>query len=220
MTAREILNTTILPLTPADTGLTALNRMDEFKLDALPVVQQGEYYTLLREEEIFEFNLPDVALSEFHFPSRIPAANQNQHLLEVLRIFTSYACDVVAVVDERNRYLGCITQKEIFKALASLDIVQNPGGIIILEVNVRDYSLSEIAQIVEANDAKVMGLFTSTPPDSTKMSITLKTNIIDISPILATLSRYDYSVTASFGQSDLDDLLRDRYDSLMNFLNI
>ncbi len=220
MTAREILNTSILPLTPADTGLTALNRMDEFKLDTLPVVQEGEYYTLLREEEIFEYNLPDVALREYHFPSRIPAANQNQHLLEVLRIFTSYACDVVAVVDERNRYLGCITQKEIFKALASLDIVQNPGGIIILEVNVRDYSLSEIAQIVEANDAKVMGLFTSTPPDSTKMSITLKTNIIDIGPILATLSRYDYSVTASFGQSDLDDLLRDRYDSLMNFLNI
>jgi CBS domain-containing protein len=220
MIAKEILNTTIMPLTLSDTGLTALNRMDEFKLDTLPVVNNSEYLTLLKEEEILEFNLPDISLSEFHFPSRIPAVNQNQHLLELLKILTGYNCGLVAVVDERNRYRGCITQNEIFKALASLDIVQNPGGIIVLEVNVRDYSLSEIAQIVEANDAKVMGLFTSTPPDSTRMSITLKTNIIDISPILATLSRYDYSVTASFGQSDLDDLLRDRYDSLMNFLNI
>lgn len=220
MTAREILNTSILPLTLSDTGLTALNRMDEFNLETLPVTEEGEYLTLLREDEIFEFNLPDIALRGFHFPGRIPAAGENQHLLEVLSIFITYACDLVAVVDERNRYLGCITYKEIMKALASLDILQSPGGIIVLEVNVRDYSLSEIAQIVESNDAKVMGLFTSTPPDSTRMTITLKTNLIDISPILATFSRYDYSIVASFGQGALDDLLRDRYDSLMNFLNI
>ncbi len=220
MIAKEMLNTSIVPLTPVDTGLTALNRMDEYKLDTLPVVHEGEYITLLKEEEVFEFNQPDIPLNEFHFPSRIPAANQNQHMLEILKIFISYACDLVAVVDEKNRYVGCITYKEVFKYLASFDILQNPGGIIVLEVNVRDYSLSEIAQIVEANDAKVMGLFTSTPPDSTRMNITLKTNIIDVSPVLTTFSRYNYSITASFGQSDLDDLLRDRYDSLMNFLNI
>lgn len=220
MTAKEILNTHIVPLTVADNGLTALNRMDEYKIKYLPIIQDGEYVTLVGEEDIYEYNLPDVALREFRFPRHIPAITANQHLLEVIRAFVSYECDLIAVVDEKNRYQGCITENEIIKALGTLDIFQSPGAIIILEVNVRDYSLSEIAQIIESNDAKVMGLFTSTPPDSTRMFITLKTNVIDVSPILATFSRYDYSIVASFGQQDLDDLLRDRFDSLMNFLNI
>ncbi|HNQ60355.1 MAG TPA: CBS domain-containing protein [Bacteroidales bacterium] len=220
MLAKNILNSLILPLEIHQTGYDALNRMDDYHIGQLPVISNGEYFNLIREDEIFEYNLPDTPLKEFTFSSRIPPALSNQHLLEVLEIMAEYNLEIIAVVNEKNMYQGCISLYDILKALYHLDMIQNPGGILVLELNLHDYSLTQIAQILEANDAKVLGLYTISPPDSTKVEVTLKINLLDLSPIIATFNRYDYIIKASFGQSDWDDLLRDRYDSLMNFLNI
>jgi len=92
--------------------------------------------------------------------------------------------------------------------------------VIIIELNNNDYSLQEIAQIIESNDAKVLGLYVRTFPDSTKIEITIKLNKIDIRPVLQTLYRYKYGVTASFTEEEDDDVLKERFDSLMNYLNI
>jgi hypothetical protein len=43
---------------------------------------------------------------------------------------------------------------------------------------------------------------------------------MDISAVLQTFSRYEYVVKASFSEGDYDELLRDRFDSLMSYLNI
>ncbi|GAB6279118.1 MAG TPA: hypothetical protein DCX03_06280 [Bacteroidales bacterium] len=220
MLAKNILNTLILPLEIQQTGYDALNRMDDYRIGQLPVIENEEYFNLIREDEIFEYNLPDMPLKDFTFPSRIPPALAHQHLLEVLKIMAEYKLEVIAVVNEKNVYQGCISLYDILKALYQLDMIKNPGGILVLELNLHDYSLAQIAQILEANDAKVLGLYTISPPDSTQIEVTLKINLLDISPIIATFNRFNYIIKASFGQSEWDDLLRDRYDSLMNFLNI
>lgn len=106
------------------------------------------------------------------------------------------------------------------QSFATIDPIKNAGGIIVLQINLRDYNLVEIAGIAEANDAKIMGLYTYSSDDSMKLEVTLKMNSLDISAILLTFSRYNYLIKASFGQSDLDNLLRDRYEALMSYLNI
>jgi hypothetical protein len=105
--------------------------------------------------------------------------------------------------------------------LAEMTSVINPGGIIVLEINANDYNLSEIARIVESNDAKVLSLYITSHPDSTKMDVALKINRIDIGPVLQTFFRYNYLVKASWSNEDTyNDDLRDRFDSLMNYLNV
>ncbi len=220
MLAREIINTSILPLDIKDTGITALSRMDEFRIDHLPVLCEGEYLNIITEENIFQSNIPDQPLDQYNFAARLPAVNPGQHLIDVMRMLTVYNLSLVAVVNEKNQYLGCITRSDIINALARLDIIQSPGGIIVLEVNLRDYNLTEIAQIIESADGKVLGLYTTTHTDSNILNITIKVNLIDLSAMLTTFNRYNYIIKASFGQSDLDDLLRDRYDALMNYLNL
>ncbi len=83
-----------------------------------------------------------------------------------------------------------------------------------------DYSLSEIARIIESNDAKILSLFVHSWPESTKIEVTLKINRVELGAILQTFNRFNYNIKAIFSeQDDLDDL-RERYDSLMNYLNI
>jgi hypothetical protein len=87
-------------------------------------------------------------------------------------------------------------------------------------LNQNDYALSEIAQIVETNDAKILSLYITSIPDSTMIELTLKINRMDIQPILQTFTRYEYTIKASFAEAEYYDDLLDRYNSLMNYLNI
>lgn len=94
------------------------------------------------------------------------------------------------------------------------------GGIIVLEINQNDYSLSEIAQIVEGNDARILSANVTSLPDSTKMEITLKINRNNMDSVLQTFARYEYQVAASYHQSTYDGMLQSRFDELMRYLNI
>jgi hypothetical protein len=91
---------------------------------------------------------------------------------------------------------------------------------LVLELNIHDYSLSEIARIVESNDAKILSLYISSHIDSNKLELTVKINRTDLSPIIQTFNRYNYTIKASFHQSEYVDDLKDRFDSFMSFLNI
>jgi hypothetical protein len=98
--------------------------------------------------------------------------------------------------------------------------VCEPGGIVVLEIAERDYSLQQIAGIVESNDARILSVQTASQADSTRMEITLKINKMDLRPIIQTFERYNYLVSASFQEEEYEDSIRERYDSLMNYLKI
>ncbi len=98
--------------------------------------------------------------------------------------------------------------------------IKDPGGVVILEMNPNDYTLSEISRIVEGNDAKILSSFVTTATDSNRIEVSLKINKTDLSAILQTFNRYNYTIKASFHKSEFIDEMKDRYDSFMNFMNV
>lgn len=98
--------------------------------------------------------------------------------------------------------------------------VQDPGGVIVLEVNQFDYSLAQISSIIEGNDAKILSCHVSSLPDSTKVEVTLKINVEDLSRILQTFNRYNYLVKASFQHTDFSGGMKNKLDEFLHFLNI
>jgi CBS-domain-containing membrane protein len=127
---------------------------------------------------------------------------------------------VVPVLDAEEHYLGVITSAQLLSSLSSMASVAEPGGIIVLEMNTHDYTLTEIGRIVESNDAKILSSFVSSNADSTKIEVTLKINRKDLTAILQTFERFNYTVKAWYHQSEFDDDLKTRYDSFMNYINI
>ena len=98
--------------------------------------------------------------------------------------------------------------------------INQPGSIIVLEMTQNDYSLSEIAQIIESNDAKILSMYITSRIDSTLLDVILKINKQDLNAIIQTFSRYNYTIKASYGEKEDPEDLRDRFDSLMNYLNV
>ncbi len=101
---------------------------------------------------------------------------------------------MLPVLDNDHQYKGLITAEQVLKEIAGIFSLENPGGIIILEVNLNDYSMSEIARIIEANDTKILSSGVKIIPDSTKIEITLKLNVMNIEPVIQTFMRYNYNI--------------------------
>jgi len=220
MLASELISDNIPPLKTSDSGLTALNWMDEFKVSHLPIVNNREFLGLISDSDILDLNTPEEALGNHHLSLFRPFVNANQHLYEVLKLIVKMDLSIIPVLNDQNEYLGNISLKSLLLQFAKTAAADQPGGIIVLELNDNDYHLSEIAQIVESNNAKVLGLYLQSHSESTKLDVTIKVNRENISGILQTFARYDYVVKATFQQSEFSDDLRQRFDLFMNYINM
>ena len=221
MFAKDLISDSIIPLRTSDTGITALNLMDELKVSHLPIVNTDKFLGLISDTDIYSFNNPEEALGNHQLSLKKPFVRDHQHIFDVIKIVSSMKLSLLPVLDKKDNFVGVITLIHLVQNFAEISAIQNPGSIIILELNVNDYSLSEIGQIVESNDAKILGLYIRTHTDSTKIDVSIKLNKNDISPIIKTFNRYDYIIKATFSEDEkyYNDL-QDRFDSLMNYLNI
>jgi acetoin utilization protein AcuB len=99
--------------------------------------------------------------------------------------------------------------------------MDQPGGIIVLEMIERDYSLSQIAMIVESNNIKIMSMYITSPADSARLEVTLKVNTTDLLALIRTFERYNYEVKTWVTTNDsLDRFYSERFDLLMKYLNM
>jgi acetoin utilization protein AcuB len=220
MIARQLISDIITPLKSTETGADALGIMDEFRVSHLPIVDQEQFLGLISDTDILTYNNLSEPVGSHPLSLTNAYILENQHIFDVIRIIDTMKLTLLPVLDEKKHYLGSITLTTLFHNLSDLMALNNPGGIIILELNDKDYLLTEIAQIVESNDAKVLGMFITTFPDSTRIEITLKINKIDVGPVLQTFIRYNYTIKASFSEDTYRESLQERYNSLMNYLNI
>jgi len=220
MLAKEIMTNTVVPLKTSDTGIMALSLMEEYKTTHLPIVVSGIFYGLISENDIYSYNKFEDAIGAHPINESAISAAPEQHIYDLLNIIHKNNLSLLPIVDEKKHYLGSIILSELIHRLTEITGITNPGGIIVLEMNIHDYSLSEIAQIVESNNSKIINLFLNTFQESTRIELTIKLNTMDIEAVLQTFIRYNYQIKASYTEVDLHDNLSDRYDSLMNYLNI
>ncbi len=220
MLAGELISNVIPPLRTSDTVRKALERMNEFKLYHLPIVNEIQYLGLVSEEELMEARDMEIAIGALPVKLLNTFTFENAHIYDVIRLFSELQLSVVPVLDQQKNYLGIISINNLLNFTANLYSVSEPGGIIVLSISNRNNSLAHMAQIVEADNAQILSSYISSFPDSTRLEVTLKINKTEISAIVAAFERYDYEVKAVFNNSSHDDDSMDRFDSFMNYLNV
>jgi acetoin utilization protein AcuB len=220
MTAVELISDIIVPLRTSDAVGTAFSLMAELKVSHLPVVNNLSYLALLSESDL-EAGIKDkTPVGDVKLTLSRPMVSGNQHIYDVIRMMSEHKLSVLPVVDDDENYLGAVSLQSLTAGLAGMSAVFQPGTVVILEMSQNNYSLSQIAQIVESNDARVLSLYLSPQSDSTMLEVILKVNKTDVTNIISTFNRYDYIIKASYGEDTDPADLKDRYDSLMNYLNV
>lgn len=220
MLAQELISTIVPVLNPMDTGAKALRLMNEYHLTQLPMVVDNKYLALVQEEEIMDWEDPDRLLETASNNSYKPAIMESAHFFEALKLFYDQKLSVLPVVSKDNEYLGMITKDNLLAILAQLNGVKETGGLLVLEVEPRDYSLSEIARIAESNEVTLLSVNTMTNPHTARLEVLLKTNRQELQGLVATFERFNYTIKYMFSEELEEDLLKKNYDLLMNYISM
>ena len=220
MIAKQLISDYITPVKPSDTGLDILGLMDEYRVSHLPVVEKVKLIGLISDSDIYDLNDFEESIEKHLNSFQKTYVSEHQHAFEVIKMMSGLKLSLIPVMDDKNNYIGSIEAMKLINYFAGFGAINNPGGIIVLEINENDYLLTEIAGIIESNDAKILSLYVTSHHDSTKLEVTLKVNKIDIRPMIQTFNRYNYIIKASYTESDQDSTLQERFDSFMNYLNI
>lgn len=219
MNAKDLISEGISPLMTSDTGIEALSMMEEYKVKHLPIVNQELLLGVIAEEDVFVMSEPESAIGSFSLSLQKPYVFENQHIYDVIKEVVAQKLTLMPVVDSQMRYLGTINLSDLLAQMAIILAIDQPGGIIVLQMNEHDYSLGEMAQIVESNDAKVLSVQVLSLPNTTMIDVTIKINRLDISGVAQTLERYGYQIKSTIVE-EKEEEFDDRYDSLMKYLNI
>ncbi len=221
MIAKDLISEIVPALRTSDTGTQALQWMDIFKVSHLPIVNNNELLGLISDADIYDLNSPDEPIGNHPLSLKKPYVYAEQHIFEVAERVETLKLSVIPVLNKNKEYVGLITLQDLLQGMSKVTNVEKNGTIIVLEMNIRDYSLVEIAQIVESENAKIISLYIASSEDTTKIEVTLKINQDDIARIIQSFNRYNYIIKNTFSDnSDIDQFYQDRLDSLFKYLNI
>ncbi|GAB4047741.1 CBS domain-containing protein [Spirosoma litoris] len=221
MLAAELIDPMLPALKPTDSVGQALDWMQEHRVGQLVLTDQGEYRGIVSEELLLDVADDERSLGNILRLFEQTYVHEDQHLFEVLGLVIQQQMEVVAVLNEGQEFMGTISVTELLKQFGQELGVQEVGAILILNINERDYSLTEISRLVESNNVKIISSFFSSAaygmPDRSRL--TLKLNRRDITPVISTLERFGYQIEAAFANAPVESIDQERLDSLLRYLN-
>lgn len=194
------------------------NIFSELTYSHLPVEANGVYLGCISETDIRCFD-GEKNLAEYQYTLEGFFARETDHWLETLQTFAFNQSNILPVLSLENKYLGYLELHDILTCFNETSFLNEPGGIIVLEKGLRDYSFSEIGQIIESHNAALLGMFVSSKENDLSR-ITVKLSTSGINEILQTFRRYGYTIISDHQEDSFTKNLEDRSKYLDKYLNI
>jgi CBS domain-containing protein len=220
MLTRELLSQTLPYLHLQDKVYQALQMMNDNHVTHLPIVEGDKYVGLVSEDDLLQAENDNSELAELEQAFATVSIKEEEHFLKAVQIAVENGLSVVPVVSEDNELTGTVVYNDLLKFSSEFMSLNEPGGLIVLEMNSNQYSFNEISKLVETNDAQITQLNTSNDAETGLMQVTIRINKPEVSDIVATFQRYEYTVKYFFGEELYANELKSNYDNLMNYLKI
>jgi CBS domain-containing protein len=219
MLAAQLINTSFPSVHLLDKASFALQLMEDYDVQHLCVVTDEKFVGIVDKNTLFDTHASAV-IATLQNEFITASVNADEHFLAGAKLLSLHELTVLPVVSTAADLLGVITGKQMLAALTSHVGADTRGGIIVLEMEQRQYSFGEIVRLVETNDAYVTQLNTATDPQTGMLLVTIQINHIEVSTIVATFQRYDYSIKYYFGEENYQNELKENYNHLLSYLNM
>lgn len=221
MQAYDFINNLIPPLKVTDNTQKALAWMEEIRINVLPVVDDSQFKGLVTDDLIYTLNDPTLKVGDIETEGIGCFVYQDKHIYDVLRVASEHQSNMVAVLDRDLKYQGVITMEDAISAFADSLSIQSQGAVVVLSMFMTDYSMYEIARVIESENAKILSSFISVDPlDDSKIKVTLKLDKTELRHIKATLERFGYRIIDHYQEENEPDKEQDRIGNLLRFLDI
>jgi Mg/Co/Ni transporter MgtE len=212
------LNTEIKPLKHSAPISEAQDLFEEVMYSHFPVTEEGVFIGCVSKESVAFLNA-SALLNENRFHFERFFVRSSMIWLDVLEVFAKNETNLLPVLDEKNNYIGYYELEDVIRFLHETPFLKEEGGILIVAKEVNTFSMSQVAQIVESNQTKILGLFISNIAQN-KVEITIKISQSGLNDIIQTFRRYDYEIISEHQEDSYLNGLKERSDYLDKYLNI
>ncbi|HNR16455.1 MAG TPA: CBS domain-containing protein [Chitinophagaceae bacterium] len=220
MLTRELESQSLPHLHLTDKVYQALQLMNDNHVTHLPIVDGDKYAGLISEDDLLQAENDNAELNTLQQSFANSSVKGEEHFLKAVQVAAENGLSVVPVIGEDNELIGTVAYNDLLKHASEFMSLNEPGGLIVLEVESNQYSFNEISKLVETNDAQITQLNTTNDAETGLMQVTIRINKPEVSDIVATFQRYEYNVKYFFGEELYTNELRSNYDNLMNYLKI
>jgi Mg/Co/Ni transporter MgtE len=217
-TITDYINNDFRAMDSQETILAAQDFFMDVSFSHFPVLEDGIYIGSIVAEDLETFDT-DKKISNYKYTLEPFFVRSSMNWLDVLEVFGKNHTDIVPVLDENNLYLGYYELTDSMRFFNETPFIKESGGIIIVKKALVDYSMSQISQIVESNNGKLLGLFVSNSDNNT-IEITIKVTLGVMNDIIQTFRRYNYEIISEHNDDNYINTLKERSDYLDKYLNI
>jgi Mg/Co/Ni transporter MgtE len=217
-TITDYINNDFRAMDSQETILAAQDFFMDVSFSHFPVLEDGIYIGSIVAEDLETFDT-DKKISNYKYTLEPFFVRSNMNWLDVLEVFGKNHTDIVPVLDENNLYLGYYELTDSMRFFNETPFIKESGSIIIVKKALVDYSMSQVSQIVESNNGKLLGLFVSNSDNDT-IEITIKVTLGVMNDIIQTFRRYNYEIISEHNDANYINTLKERSDYLDKYLNI
>ena len=220
MLTKELQSQTLPSLRLQDKVYQALQLMNDNHVTHLPILDGEKYVGIISEDDLLQAENDNAELNTLQQSFAATAVKEDEHFLKAVQLAAENGISIVPIVSEDNELVGTVAYTDLLRHASEFMSLNEPGGLIVLEMESNQYSFNEISKIIESNDAQITQLNTSNDSETGMMQVTIRINKAEVSDIVASFQRYDYNVKHFFGEELYANELRSNYDNLMNYLKI
>ena len=218
MNINDYLSCDFKPIDSQETIELVKDFFIDLNFSHFPIVEEGIYIGNIASDDVETFD-NDKKVIDYKYTLEPFFTRSNAVWLEVLEVFAKNHSNLVPVLNEENQYVGYYVVDDIMTFFHQTPFLKESGGIIKIKKGIIDYSMSQISQIVESNNGKLLGMFVSEAENDT-IEITLKISMGAINEIVQSFRRYGYEITSEHLEDNYINNLKERSDYLNKYLNM
>lgn len=222
MFARDFLSNESISITHTSNIIDAQHLMNKYKVSHLPVVQDEMLYLGLISESDIQYTIDNnesKIVTDFTlYDDKIL---DTQHIIEAYEIINRSNLTLLPVVSKHNTYLGALTLQSLIRFFKKIVAFQSQGAILEITVAISDYSASQITQIIENYDIRILSMYVVSSSEAEQFDIILKLNTTEIAGVIKSLERYGYLVHSyALGDTLIEDMYSTKIDTFLRYLNM
>ena len=214
----DYINNDFKAINSSDSIESVIDFFEEARFSHFPVIEDGVYIGCISSEEVETFD-SSKTVSDYRYALKGFFARTSMFWVDVLDVCSRNSTTIIPVLSDENTYVGYYEITEVIHNFYETPFVKEHGGVIIVEKSILDFTMSQVVQIVESNEGKILGLYVSnTSPD--KVQVTIKIVLGGMNEILQTFRRYGYDIISEYKEDVFLNNLKERSDYLEKYLSI
>ena len=208
----------VKPLSITDMVREAQLVFNQLTFSHIPIMENDIYIGCISETDSHCFDA-DKEIGEYRYALEQFFVREQTNWIDVLEAFGQNSANIMPILNEKNKYIGYYELNDIINIFNDTPFLHELGSVLIVEKGMKDYSFSEISQIVESNNARLLGAFIS-KIENDVAQVTIKLNNTGLNEIVQSFRRYNYNIVSEFAEDAYMQSLKDRSEYLDKYLNI